>query len=104
MTPSIRSKLPAVGTTIFTEMSALATQFHAINLGQGFPDYPMDEALMELVCKAMKDGFNQYVPMPGYGPLLEAIAFKAGSLYGMDIDPKKEITVTPGGTFLNSAV
>ena len=80
-------------------MSALATEYKAINLGQGFPDYPMDEALTELVNKAMKDGFNQYVPMPGYLPLREAIAQKVQRLYGTTVDADKEITITPGGTY-----
>ena len=65
----IRSKLPDTGTTIFTVMSALATEHNAVNLGQGFPDYPMSGELTALVDKAMKDGFNQYAPMPGYVPL-----------------------------------
>lgn len=94
-----QSKLPAVGTTIFTEMSALANEYHAINLGQGFPDFTMDETLADLVSKAMKDGFNQYAPMPGYLPLREAIAAKVFLLYGMDLDSREEITITPGGTY-----
>ena len=93
------SRLPNVGTTIFTVMSALANEYNAINLGQGFPDYPMSEALTELVTKAMKDGFNQYFPMAGYPPLLEAIAAKVYRLYGTNLDPLKEITITPGGTY-----
>jgi methionine aminotransferase len=80
-------------------MSALASEYHAINLGQGFPDYPMDEGLMDLVTKAMQDGFNQYMPMAGYLPLREAIAAKVFSLYGMNPDPQNEITITPGGTY-----
>jgi methionine aminotransferase len=99
MTPAIHSKLPNVGTTIFTVMSGLATQYKAINLGQGFPDYPMDEALTGLVNKAMKDGFNQYAPMPGYLPLREAIAEKVHKLYGTSIHPDENITITPGGTY-----
>jgi len=93
------SKLPNVGTTIFTVMSALAAKHQAINLGQGFPDYPMSEALTELVAKAMQDGFNQYMPMAGYGPLLEAIATKVELLYGTQLQPQQEITITPGGTY-----
>ncbi len=93
------SKLPNVGTTIFTVMSALANEHKAINLGQGFPDYSMSEALTELVTKAMKDGFNQYFPMAGYPPLLEAITEKVYRLYGTQLDPKQEITITPGGTY-----
>jgi methionine aminotransferase len=102
---SINSKLPNVGTTIFTVMSALATQYKAINLGQGFPDYPMDERLSELVAKAMRDGHNQYAPMPGHLPLLEAIAAKVEKLYGLSLHPKDNITITPGGTYaLYSAI
>ncbi len=95
----IASKLPNVGTTIFTVMSSMAAEYKAINLGQGFPDYPMDEALTELVNKAMKDGFNQYVHMAGYAPLREAIATKVKKLYNTTIDADKNITVTPGGTY-----
>ncbi len=96
---SIVSKLPHVGTTIFSTMSALAAKYEAVNLGQGFPDFPMPEALREGVTKAMRDGFNQYAPMPGYGPLREQIASKAQTLYGASVDPNSEITITPGGTY-----
>jgi methionine transaminase len=95
----IQSKLPKVGTTIFTVMSGLAAQHNAINLGQGFPDFSMDEALMDEVTRVMKEGFNQYVPMQGYMPLREAIAEKADFLYNAKIDPANEITITPGGTY-----
>lgn len=95
----LQSKLPNVGTTIFTVMSALATEHNAINLGQGFPDYPMDEALTDLVSKAMQDGYNQYAPMPGHLALREAIAQKVQRLYGTTIHPDSEITITPGGTY-----
>ena len=95
----LHSKLPNVGTTIFTVMSAMAAEHNAINLGQGFPDFPMNQELIELVNKAMKDGFNQYVHMAGYGPLREAIADKIQRLYGTKINPESEITVTPGGTY-----
>ncbi|MBM3411943.1 MAG: aminotransferase class I/II-fold pyridoxal phosphate-dependent enzyme [Bacteroidetes bacterium] len=94
----ISSKLPTVGTTIFTTMSALATQHQAVNLGQGFPDFPMDATLVELVAKAMRDNYNQYAPMPGWLPLREAIAEKIHFLYGTAIDPDLSITITPGGT------
>ena len=77
----IHSKLPNVGTTIFTVMSALATEYNAVNLGQGFPDYEMSEELISLVNEAMKKGFNQYVPMQGYMPLREALSEKIQSLY-----------------------
>ena len=93
------SKLPNVVTTIFTIMSALAAKHQAINLGQGFPDYPMSESLTSLVAKAMQDGFNQYMPMVGYGPLLEAIATKVELLYGTQLQSQSEITITPGGTY-----
>lgn len=93
------SKLPNVGTTIFTVMSALAAKHKAINLGQGFPDYQMSEALTQLVAKAMVDGHNQYMPMAGYAPLLEAIAAKVHRLYGTQLQPHSEITITPGGTY-----
>lgn len=95
----ITSKLPSVGTTIFTVMSALAAEHQAINLGQGFPDYPMSPELTGLVDKAMRDGHNQYVHMNGYGPLREALAEKVQYLYGTAIDPNTEITVTPGATY-----
>lgn len=80
-------------------MSGLAAQYNAINLGQGFPDFSMDEALMDEVMRVMKEGFNQYVPMQGYLPLREAIAEKAAYLYQAKIDPASEITITPGGTY-----
>lgn len=95
----MNSKLPNVGTTIFTVMSALAAEKNAVNLGQGFPDFPMSPELIELVDHAMKAGFNQYVHMNGYIPLREAIAEKAAFLYQADINPDTEITVTPGGTY-----
>jgi methionine aminotransferase len=95
----VGSKLPKVGTNIFTVMSGLANETKAINLGQGFPDFPMDARLNEAVTKAMRDGFNQYAPMPGWMPLREAIAEKIRSLYSARVDPDSEITVTPGGTY-----
>ncbi|HMU45110.1 MAG TPA: methionine aminotransferase [Chitinophagaceae bacterium] len=95
----IQSKLPNVGTTIFTVMSRLATEHNAINLGQGFPDFPMSEELIGLVNEAMKNNFNQYPPMPGWMPLREAIAEKVSFLYGATINPDTEITLTPGGTY-----
>lgn len=95
----IQSKLPNIGTTIFTVMSALATEHNAVNLGQGFPDYPMNEALVSLVNEAMKNGFNQYVPMQGYLPLRESIAEKISFLYYTNVDALTQITITPGGTY-----
>ncbi len=95
----IQSKLPNVGTTIFTVMSALATEHKAVNLGQGFPDFPMSKELTDLVNKAMNDGYNQYSPMPGWMPLRESIAAKVEHLYQTQINPDTEITITPGGTY-----
>ncbi|MBC7873957.1 MAG: aminotransferase class I/II-fold pyridoxal phosphate-dependent enzyme [Ferruginibacter sp.] len=95
----IQSKLPNVGTTIFTVMSGLATEYKAVNLGQGFPDFPMSAELTDLVNAAMKNDFNQYAPMPGWMPLKEAIAEKAAFLYQATINPATEITITPGGTY-----
>ena len=95
----LQSKLPNVGTTIFATMSALATEHNAVNLGQGFPDFPMSEELTSLVTQAMKNNYNQYAPMPGWMPLREAIAEKANFLYGATLNPDTEITITPGGTY-----
>lgn len=95
----IVSKLPNVGTTIFTTMSVLAVQHNAINLGQGFPDFPMSEELVALVDEAMRKGFNQYTHMNGYVPLRESIAEKVEFLYRTKINPDTQITVTPGGTY-----
>lgn len=99
MQPQVFSKLPNAGTTIFTVMSVLAAQHKAINLGQGFPDYPMSEELIALVNEAMKSGQNQYVHMNGYIPLREAIAEKCEYLYATNINPDSQITITPGGTY-----
>jgi methionine transaminase len=95
----IQSKLPSVGTTIFTVMSGLATEYKAVNLGQGFPDFPMSEELTGLVTGAMKNNYNQYSPMPGWLPLRESIAEKVEFLYQTKINPDTEITITPGGTY-----
>jgi methionine transaminase len=95
----IQSKLPDVGTTIFTVMSGLAAEHKAVNLGQGFPDFPMSPELTDLVNEAMRTGYNQYAPMPGWLPLKEAIAEKADYLYQAKINPDTEITITPGGTY-----
>ena len=95
----LQSKLPNVGTTIFTVMSALASEYKAVNLGQGFPDFPMSHELTGLVNEAMQNNFNQYAPMPGWMPLREAIAEKAAYLYAATINPDTEITITPGGTY-----
>jgi methionine aminotransferase len=95
----INSKLPNVGTTIFTVMSALATEHKAVNLGQGFPDFPMSEELTAKVAEAMKNGHNQYAPMPGLIGLRESIAEKVEFLYNTKVNPDTEITITPGGTY-----
>ena len=94
----LRSKLPATGTTIFTVMSALAQKHGAVNLGQGFPDYAIDPALVELVTRAMRAGHNQYPLMAGVLALRQAIAAKVERLYGRAYDPEAEVTVTTGAT------
>ena len=96
---NIISKLPNAGTTIFTEMSSLANEYKAINLGQGFPDFNMSDELIDLVHKAMKDGANQYTHMYGYPLLRENIAAKCLELYKHPIHPETQITITPGGTY-----
>ena len=95
----INSKLPKVGTTIFTEMSVLAQQHNAINLGQGFPDFAMSADLTCLVNEAMQAGYNQYVHMNGLPLLRERIAGKVFTLYKNSISAADEITITPGGTY-----
>ena len=91
-------RLPWVGTTIFSVMSALAARHGAINLGQGFPDFDCDPALHRAVADAMRAGHNQYAPMPGVLPLRERIAEKTAALYGHRYDVEQEITVTAGAT------
>ena len=98
VTPPLRSRLPQVGTTIFSVMSALAQQHAAVNLGQGFPDFDCDPALVDQVCAAMREGLNQYPPMPGVAPLREAVSAKVEALYGRRYDPDAEITITAGAT------
>ena len=97
-TPNVVSRLPQVGTTIFTVMSALAAQHKAVNLGQGFPDFDCDPALLDAVNNAMRSGLNQYPPMAGVPVLREAIAHKIHMLYGGSYDPGEEITITAGAT------
>ncbi len=92
------SKLPEVGTTIFTVMSRRARDLGALNLGQGFPDYDIDPKLTELVTAAMAGGHNQYAPMEGLPALRERIALKLHASYGIAVDPDTEITVTLGAT------
>ncbi|MBS1756596.1 MAG: aminotransferase class I/II-fold pyridoxal phosphate-dependent enzyme [Bacteroidetes bacterium] len=99
MNPHIISKLPNVGTTIFTIMSSLASAHNAINLGQGFPDYSMDDELIQLVTKAMQQGHNQYAHMSGVPVLRQRISDKVQELYAASINPENEITITPGGTY-----
>ncbi len=94
----LESKLPAVGTTIFTVMSRMAAELGAINLSQGFPDFDCDPELVETVARHMRAGRNQYAPMQGVLPLREAIAAKYEHYYGRRYDPESEITVTSGGT------
>lgn len=95
---ALESKLPRVKTTIFSIMSALAKEHNAINLSQGFPDFPTHKELINLVTKAMNDGYNQYAPMQGYLPLREKIALKTAELYSANYDPETEITITSGAT------
>ena len=97
--PSVISKLPEVGTTIFTVMSSLAKEYNAVNLGQGFPDFTMNEELIAKVNEAMQKGYNQYTHMNGYLPLREVLAEKIACLYGSEIHADTEITITPGGTY-----
>jgi methionine aminotransferase len=97
-TPAVQSRLPEVGTTIFTVMSALAQQHGAVNLGQGFPDFDCDPRLVGAVDEAMQGGLNQYPPMTGVPGLREAVAQKIASMYGHRYDAAAEITITAGAT------
>ena len=96
--PELVSKMPRVGTTIFTVMSALAAERGAVNLGQGFPDFDCDPALVDAVAAAMRAGHNQYPPMAGVPALRRAIADKVERLYGRRYDADAEVTVTAGAT------
>lgn len=100
--PVIASKLPDVGTTIFTVMTQLALDHHAINLAQGFPNFPPAPELIAHAAEAMRDveqkGMNQYAPMAGLKPLRERIAQMAHERYGASYNPDTDITITPGGT------
>ena len=98
MTLNIHSKLPKVGTTIFTTMSALAKEHNAINLSQGFPDFECNPKLLELAQKHMMAGFNQYAPMPGAQSLRETIAEIIETCYQANYHPESEITITAGAT------
>jgi methionine aminotransferase len=97
-TPSLQTKLPAVGTTIFTVMSALAADKGAVNLGQGFPDFDCDPRLVQAVTDAMAQGLNQYPPMPGVPQLRAAIATKLRALHSREYSAADEITITAGAT------
>jgi len=98
ISPSFPSRLPNVGTTVFTVMSALAAQHQAINLGQGFPDFPCDRQLITSVNDAMLADRNQYPPMTGIAELRNGVSQKIKSLYGRHYDPELEVTITAGGT------
>ncbi len=97
-TPALASKLPQVGTTIFTVMSALATEVGAVNLGQGFPDFDVPAFLVDGLARAVREGRNQYAPMTGILPLREAIAEQTERLYGHRASPDSEITITSGAS------
>ena len=97
-TPTIQSRLPTVGTTIFTVMSALAQEHGAVNLGQGFPDFDCDPALLTQVTDAMREGLNQYPPMTGVPQLRQRVSDKIAALYGRRYDAGSEITITAGAT------
>ena len=97
-TPALQSRLPKVGTTVFSTMSALASQHGAVNLGQGFPDFGCDPRLLDAVNDAMRAGHNQYPLMTGVPALREAIAAKIARLYGRQYDAASEITITAGAT------
>lgn len=96
--PTLSSKLPEVGTTIFTVMSKMALDFNAINLSQGFPDFKISGELQDLVTHYMQRDFNQYAPMPGVPDLLKSIGKKIQNTFGIMVDPEREITVTAGAT------
>jgi methionine transaminase len=95
---TIESKLPSIGTSIFSVMSQMANAKGAINLSQGFPDFPTDPRIVDLVHQAMKDGHNQYAPAIGLAALRQQISALANECYGTEYDPDTEVTVTSGGT------
>lgn len=95
---AIESKLPEIGTTIFTVMSQLAAEHGAVNLGQGFPDFDCDPQLLDRLNEAMRNGHNQYPPMIGIAALREAVAEKVSTLYRKSYDPESEVTITAGAT------
>src|SRR5882762_6490301 len=94
----IKSRLPEVGTSIFTVMSKMALDHNAINLSQGFPDFPVSEELIELIYKNMRDGHNQYAPMPGAPALKQSIAKVVSETYNRPTDADSDIIITAGGT------
>lgn len=94
----LNSKLPTVGTTIFSVMSKLAQEYEAINLSQGFPDYRAPEKLINYITEALKSGHNQYAPMPGLPLLRELVAEKTNHYHQANYDPETEVTITAGGT------
>src|SRR6218665_1303341 len=94
----IQSKIPDVGTSIFTVMSKMALDHNAINLSQGFPDFMIDETIVRLVHQYMSEGHNQYAPMPGTPALRNVIAEVVSSSFGRKVDPETEITITSGAT------
>jgi methionine transaminase len=94
----MRSKLPSGGVSIFAVMTRLANEHGAINLSQGFPDYDCSPALVDAVTRYMREGHNQYAPMPGVLALRQAVAAKIETLYGRRYDPVSEITITTGAT------
>jgi methionine aminotransferase len=95
---TLQSKLPDVGTTIFTVISRRAEELGAVNLGQGFPDYPVDPLLIDCISDAMREGWNQYAPMAGVPALREWIAREQSARYGCAIDAESEVTITLGAT------
>ena len=95
---NIQSKLPQTGTSIFAVMTGLAKEHNAVNLSQGFPDFPISEELIDRVTYYMKSGFNQYAPMPGVAELRNAISKMFKLNHGADYHPDKEINITAGGT------
>ncbi|WP_293956207.1 MULTISPECIES: methionine aminotransferase [unclassified Sphingobacterium] len=95
---NLSSKLPHVGTTIFTQMTMLANAQQALNLSQGFPDFEADPRLVKLVTEAMQNGYNQYAPMIGVQSLRDAIVKKYDQIYNIEVDATEELTITSGGT------
>src|SRR5688572_10347646 len=95
---NITSRLPDIGTSIFTVMSKMALEHGAINLSQGFPDFPIDPKLIELVSKAMRDGHNQYAPMPGLPALKQKISELIKISFGAEVNPDTEIVIGAGAT------